>query len=104
MKGSVKPFREHHRSTATASGTDISACEKATSDGRVGDDLDAELARGLQHRILFVLDVEGERRVLDLDRRDGVHGVCTAESRRRDLRQAEVLHFPGPGRRSMLEL
>ena len=58
----------------------------------VRDDLHPELAARLHHPVHLVLglDVERDRRVLGLERGDGVHGVRAAEGARGDLGEAEV--------------
>ncbi|KAJ7191479.1 hypothetical protein GGX14DRAFT_600477 [Mycena pura] len=72
--------------------THILSREQAAPEGRIRDDLDAERARGGEHRDVDrgVLDVERERRVLDLHRGDGVHGVCAAKRGGEDFGEAEV--------------
>lgn len=55
------------------------AGEESTAERRVGDDLDAKLTGSFEETNLFILDVESERRVLDLDGGDRVNFVCTAE-------------------------
>jgi hypothetical protein len=56
--------------------------------GRVCDDLDARLPRGLHESDGPALDVQGEWRVLNLDGRDGV-GACA-------LRRAKAEILEGP--------
>ena len=78
--------------------THVLASEQPASEWRVRDDGDAKFARGAQDVRRGALDVEREERVLDLDGRDGVHGVRAADRRRRALRQAEVAHLACPTR------
>jgi hypothetical protein len=73
------------------------ASEEPASEGRVRDDLDAELAAGGEQVNLGVLNVEREGRVLDLHRGYGVHGVRAAQGVGRDFGKAEVLDFSCPG-------
>ena len=73
----------------------IAAGDKASSEGRVCDDLDAELPHGLQESDALILDVQGEGRVLDLDGRDGVDSVCPTKGRSRDLGESDVFELSG---------
>ena len=45
---------------------------------------------------LGVLNVERERRILDLQSRNRVHCMRTTKGLGRDLGEAEKLHLPGP--------
>lgn len=67
------------------------ACEESASEGRVGNDCDAELAACAQQVDLRLLDVDAEGRVLHLDGVDVVHLAGAAEGRGRDFREPEVL-------------
>ena len=73
--------------SARSSGEAIAPDRKPRPSGRVGDEADAELAHGRQHR---VLGVARPQRVLRLQRRDRVHGVRAADRLRRGLREPEV--------------
>lgn len=66
-------------------GTHILPGEQPTSEGRIRNDLDAELARGGEQPDLGVLDVEGKRRIFDLHGRNRVDRVRAAESLSRNL-------------------
>jgi hypothetical protein len=66
-------------------GTHVLPCEQPTSEGRIRNDLDAELARGGEQPDLGVLDVERKRRIFDLHGRNRVDRVCAAESLSRNL-------------------
>lgn len=76
--------------------THILPCDKPTAERRICDDCNAELARDLKEPNLLVLDIEREGRVLDLQRRDRVHGMCAPKCVCRALREAEVLYLAGP--------
>ena len=77
-------------SSARSSGLRDRAREEAAAERGVGDEADAELAHGRQHR---VLGVARPQRVLGLQRRDRVHGVRAADRLRRGLREPEVAHL-----------
>lgn len=62
--------------------THVLSCEQAPSERRVRHHSDTELPRCAQDVRLRGLYVEREERVFDLDRRDGMHGVCAADRRR----------------------
>lgn len=67
------------------------ASEHTTSDWRVGNDSDAQLASGLQKADLRRLDVQAKWRVLDLKCVDVLHFACTTKRVGITLRQANVL-------------
>ena len=75
--------------------TYVAAGDEAPSERGVCDDFDAKFPRGLQESDGLVLNVQGERRVFDLDSGDGVDGVCPTEGRSRNLRESEVFDLPG---------
>lgn len=63
----------------------VLAGEDAAAERRIGDGGDAELATGGKERDLGLLDVGGERRVLDLHGVDVVDLFCAAQRVRGDL-------------------
>ena len=75
--------------------THVSSAQDASPERRVGNHRDTKLASRLQQSQLRVLDVERERRILELNGGNRVHGVRTAERFRRTFGKAEVLHFAG---------
>ena len=72
------------------------AGQKPTSDGRVANNLDTELASRLEDSRLRVLNVERERRILDLQSRNRVHCMRTTKGLGRHLGEAEKLHLSCP--------
>ena len=80
--------------------TYIFAGEESTSKRSVNDDFDSELSGSLQEADFLVLDFGGERRELDLNDRNRVHGVCTAKGFGADLREPKVLDLTRPVARS----
>lgn len=76
--------------------THISTSEETTSKRRIRYYRDPKLAGRLEQADLLVLDVKGERRVLNLDCGYRVDGMCTPQSGRGNLREAEILDFALP--------
>ena len=74
----------------------VAAGDETPSERSIRDDLDAEFPRGLQESDGLILNIQGEGRVLNLDGRDGVDGVCPAKSRSRDLTESEMFNFSSP--------
>jgi hypothetical protein len=73
-----------------AVGTYICTGEKAPAKRAVRDDCHSELACGAKQVDACVFDAQLERRVLNLECRDGVHSVSAAERRGRAVGQAEI--------------
>lgn len=73
--------------------TYVSPGKHTTSKGRIRDDRNAELPRELEQPDFLVFDVERERRVLDLQRGDRVHGVRATERVRGTLGEAEIFYL-----------
>ena len=68
--------------------THISTGEETTSKRRIRYYRDPKLAGRLEQADLLVLDVKGERRVLDLDCGDRLDGMRTPQSRSGNLGEA----------------
>ena len=73
----------------------VLARQQTSAQRRVRDNRDAQLTGRLEQRNLGIFDVEREGRVFDLQCGDGVHGVCTAQSRGGALGETKVLDPAG---------
>ena len=61
--------------------THVAASDETPSEGRVRDDLDAELPCGLQKSNSLVLNIQGEGRIFYFNGCDRVDGVRSTKSR-----------------------
>ena len=77
--------------------TYVSAREESAPEWGIGNDLDTELARGLEQADLLVFYVKRKGRIFDLNCGNRVHGMCAAKCRGGNFGKAEVLHLSLPG-------
>ena len=71
----------------------ILACKQSASHGGIRDDGDTKLSCGLEQGYLFILDIQGKRRIFDLEGGDWVNGVGATKGSSRALGQSYIFHL-----------
>ena len=86
--------------TTTSRGviTYVATGDETPAEGSVCDNLDTELPRHLQESDRFILDVQGEWGIFNLDGRDRMDRMCPAKGRNRDLAESDVFNLSSPTR------